>query len=74
MILTFIPFLEREYSDVKFSRVDADLDETLIDKDQAAEIVDPTTNKTRSEVIKELFEASLKPTETDDSDRSPQVQ
>ena len=55
----FIPFLEREYSDVKFSRVDADLDETLIDKDQAAEIVDPTTNKTRSEVIKELFEKSL---------------
>ena len=55
----FIPFLEREYSDVKFSRVDADLDETLIDKDQAAEIVDPTTNKTRSEIVKELFENSL---------------
>jgi molecular chaperone HtpG len=55
----FISFLEREYSDVKFSRVDADLDDTLIDKDQASEIVDPTTNKTRSEVVKELFTAAL---------------
>ncbi|HEY9824996.1 MAG TPA: molecular chaperone HtpG [Stenomitos sp.] len=56
----FVPFLEREYSDVKFSRVDSDLDETLIDKDQAAEIVDPKTNQTRSEGIKQLFEAALK--------------
>lgn len=55
----FVPFLEREYTDVKFARVDADLDETLIDKDQAAEIVDPTTNQTRSEIIKALFEKSL---------------
>jgi molecular chaperone HtpG len=55
----FVPFLEREYSDVKFSRVDADLDETLIDKDQAAEIVDPKTNQTRSEGIKQLFEKAL---------------
>jgi molecular chaperone HtpG len=55
----FVPFLEREYTDVKFARVDADLDETLIDKDKAAEIVDPTTNQTRSEVIKTLFEKSL---------------
>ncbi|MBF2002064.1 MAG: molecular chaperone HtpG [Synechococcales cyanobacterium C42_A2020_086] len=55
----FISFLEREHSDVKFSRVDADLDDTLIDKDKASEIVDPTTNKTRSELIKELFERAL---------------
>jgi molecular chaperone HtpG len=55
----FVPFLEREYSDVKFSRVDADLDDTLIDKDQAAEIVDPKTNQTRSEGIKQLFEKAL---------------
>ncbi|WP_299414185.1 molecular chaperone HtpG [Acaryochloris sp. IP29b_bin.148] len=55
----FVPFLEREYTDVKFARVDADLDETLIDQDQAAEIVDPTTNQTRSEIIKALFEKSL---------------
>ncbi|MGB3206699.1 MAG: molecular chaperone HtpG [Crinalium sp.] len=55
----FISFLEQAYSDVKFTRVDSELDETLIDKDQAGEIVDPTTNKTRSEQIKELFEKAL---------------
>jgi molecular chaperone HtpG len=55
----FVPFLENEYSDVKFLRVDSDLDETLIDKDQAAEIVDPKTNQTRSEGIKDLFEKAL---------------
>lgn len=55
----FIMFLEREYADVKFSRVDADLDETLLDQDKTGEIVDPKTNKTRSELIKELFEKAL---------------
>ncbi|HEY9657823.1 MAG TPA: molecular chaperone HtpG, partial [Allocoleopsis sp.] len=55
----FISFLEREYSEVKFSRVDADLDENLIDKEKSSEIVDPKTNKTRSELIKELFEQAL---------------
>jgi len=55
----FINFLEREYTDVKFTRVDSDLDNTLLDKDKAGEIVDPKTNKTRSEVIKELFEKAL---------------
>lgn len=55
----FISFLEREYSEVKFSRVDSELDNTLIDQDKAGEIVDPKTNKTRSEVIKELFEKAL---------------
>ncbi|MGH2412398.1 MAG: molecular chaperone HtpG [Microcystaceae cyanobacterium] len=55
----FIPFLEREYSDVKFSRVDAELDKTLLDQDKATEIIDPGTNKTRSELIKELFEKAL---------------
>lgn len=55
----FISFLEQEYPDAKFSRVDADLDKTLIDQDKASEIVDPKTNKTRSEVIKELFEQSI---------------
>jgi molecular chaperone HtpG len=55
----FISFLEREYSEVKFSRVDSDLDNTLIDQDKAQEIVDPKTNKTRSELVKELFEKAL---------------
>ncbi len=55
----FVSFLEQEYSDVKFSRVDADLDNTLIDSEQENEIVDATTNKTRSEQIKEVFEKAL---------------
>jgi molecular chaperone HtpG len=55
----FINFLEQEYNDVKFTRVDSDLDNTLLDKDKPAEIVDPTTNKTRSEVVKELFEKAI---------------
>ncbi|MGF1499123.1 MAG: molecular chaperone HtpG [Elainellaceae cyanobacterium] len=55
----FISFLEREYTDVKFSRVDAELDDTLVDKDKEKEIVDPSTNKTRSDQIKELFEKAL---------------
>jgi molecular chaperone HtpG len=55
----FISFLEQEYSTIRFSRVDADLDETLIDKDKETEIVDPATNKTRSEQIKELFQTAI---------------
>lgn len=55
----FISFLEREHSDVKFSRVDADLDQTLIDQDKEKEIVDPKNNKTKSELIKEIFEKAL---------------
>ncbi|ACK71257.1 ATP-binding region ATPase domain protein [Gloeothece citriformis PCC 7424] len=55
----FIPFLEREYDKVKFSRVDSELDQTLLQEDKSNEIVDPATNKTRSEQIKELFEKAL---------------
>lgn len=55
----FISFLEQEYSDVKFSRVDSELDNTLVDQDKASDIVDPKTNKTRSELVKELFEKAI---------------
>ncbi|VXD25475.1 Chaperone protein htpG [Planktothrix serta PCC 8927] len=55
----FISFLEREHTEVKFSRVDAELDDNLIDQDNNSEIVDPKTNKTRSELIKDLFTAAL---------------
>jgi molecular chaperone HtpG len=55
----FISYLERERSEVKFARVDAELDDTLLNKEQDAEIVDPKTNKTRSEQVKELFENAL---------------
>jgi molecular chaperone HtpG len=39
--------------------VDSDLDSTLIDQDKSGDIVDPKTNKTRSELIKELFEKAI---------------
>jgi molecular chaperone HtpG len=55
----FVSFLEQEYQDVKFSRVDADLDDTLLDKEQKSEIVDPSTNQTRGDQIKALFEKAL---------------
>jgi len=54
----FVSFLEREYSQVQFARVDAELDDTLIDKEQS-EIIDPKTNQTRSEQVKELFQKAL---------------
>ncbi|MBE9126710.1 MULTISPECIES: molecular chaperone HtpG [unclassified Coleofasciculus] len=55
----FISFLEQEYSEAKFVRVDSELDNTLLDQDKAGDIVDPKTNKTRSELIKELFEKAI---------------
>lgn len=55
----FIPFLEREHTEVKFSRVDSELDDTLVEEDKAQEIIDPATNKTRNELIKEIFEKAL---------------
>lgn len=55
----FVSFLEQQHPSVKFARVDAELDDTLINKDKEAEIVDPSTNKTRSEQIKDLFQQAL---------------
>ena len=55
----FIPFLEKEYPEVKFSRVDSELDDTLLQNDKVNEIIDPNSQKTRSDKIKELFEISL---------------
>jgi molecular chaperone HtpG len=54
----FATFLEREYSEVKFSRVDAELDDALIEKDQTEE-VDPETNQTFGDRIKGLFNTAL---------------
>ncbi len=57
----FSSFLEREYREegIQFKRVDSELDETLIQKDKAAEIVDPVTQKTRSEKLVDLFRQAL---------------
>ena len=52
----FVSFLERELKDIKFARVDADLDERLLDKEaNQTEIVDPNTNQTRSDQLQGLF-------------------
>ena len=53
----FIPFLEREYSEVKFSRVDSELDDTLVDDDKA-----PTklaTNELKSYLKRQLTNPEL---------------
>jgi molecular chaperone HtpG len=55
----FVGFLERQNSDVQFARIDSDLDENLLNKDKAAEIIDPRTNKTRSESLGDLFKTKL---------------
>jgi molecular chaperone HtpG len=55
----FVGFLEHEHSDVKFARVDAELDSSLIQSDETPEIIDPNTNKTRSEQIKDIFTTAL---------------
>jgi molecular chaperone HtpG len=56
----FVSFLEREYSEVKFARVDAELDESLIDQDASkTELIDPKTNKTKSDRLQELFRRAL---------------
>jgi molecular chaperone HtpG len=55
----FIPFLEREFNDVKFSRVDSELDSSLVEEDKGSEILDPTTNKSRADEIKEIFEKAI---------------
>ncbi len=55
----FVSFLEREHSNVKFARVDAELDSSLIQSDETPEIIDPNTNKTRSEQIKDIFTAAI---------------
>jgi len=55
----FINFLEREFKDIKFARVDAEIDDRLVDKDSNTEIVDPKTNKTKSDRLQEIFREAL---------------
>lgn len=55
----FIHFLEREFPDVKFSRVDAEIDDRLIHQDSKTELVDPKTNKTKSDQLQEIFRRAL---------------
>jgi molecular chaperone HtpG len=54
----FATFLEQEFSEVKFSRIDSDLDESLIEKENS-EVIDPVTNMTLGDRMKEVFTAAL---------------
>lgn len=55
----FIHFLEDQYKDVKFARVDADIDERLLDQDNKKEIIDPKTNQTASDRLQNMFRSAL---------------
>jgi len=55
----FVQFLETKFPEARFSRVDADLDANLLTQDKAAELIDPRTQKTRSELLKDLFTGTL---------------
>jgi len=55
----FISFLEMKNSEVKFQRVDADLSDTLLEKDASNEIVEGKDAKSREEKTRELFERCL---------------
>lgn len=55
----FTSFLERENKDLKFKRVDSELDKSLLSEDSGGEIIDPNTNKSSKETLIEFFQASL---------------
>lgn len=55
----FIHFLEREFGEVKFARVDAELSDRLINQDAKTELIDPKTNKTKSDHLQEIFRSAL---------------
>jgi molecular chaperone HtpG len=55
----YIHFLEDQFKEVKFARVDADIDERLIDQDKKTEIIDPKTNQTPSDRLQNIFRTAL---------------
>jgi molecular chaperone HtpG len=55
----YIHFLEEQFKDVKFSRVDADLDDRLLEKGNTTEIIDPKTNQTPSDRLQTIFRSAL---------------
>ena len=55
----YVHFLEREFSEVKFTRVDSEIDDRLISDQSKTEIVDPKTNKTRTDQLQEIFRRAL---------------
>ena len=56
----FISFLEMKNNDLKFQRVDADLNKNLVDEDKSSKIIEGKDEKSREDRIRELFENCLK--------------
>ncbi len=57
----FINFMEMKNQNTKFSRIDSDVMDNLVDKEaQNDVIVDPKSNKTSSQVLEDLFKDNLK--------------
>lgn len=56
----FISFLEMKNNDLKFQRVDADLNQNLVDEDKSSKIIEGKDEKSREDKIRELFENCLK--------------
>ncbi|MGV3525338.1 MAG: molecular chaperone HtpG [Candidatus Sericytochromatia bacterium] len=54
----FIQFLEFRNNEIKFARVDSDISDAIVDKDQPS-LVDPKTNLSGDEQIEELFKQEL---------------
>jgi molecular chaperone HtpG len=55
----FIQFLESKNTDIKFERVDADITENLIEKDDKPKVVEGADNKTQDDKIQEVFKTAL---------------
>jgi len=54
----YIQHLEMKNPEVKFARIDSDLDEDLVDKEKDSKIVD-SENKTREDSIKDVFSRAI---------------
>jgi molecular chaperone HtpG len=54
----YVQHLEMKNPDVKFLRIDSELDEKLLDKDQSSKIVDQD-NKTKEDKLKEIFSSAI---------------
>eukprot|EP01047_Picozoa_sp_COSAG01_P000726 COSAG01_NODE_14_length_41020_cov_40.702133_18_plen_610_part_00 len=55
----FIQFIESKNPDQKFVSVDSELSELLVDKDKNQEVIDPKTNKSKNDELKDIMSKAL---------------
>jgi len=55
----FLQFLEYQHQGMRFTRVDAEVTENLIERDRSGDLVDGDDGKSRDERVRELFAAEL---------------